>query len=556
LEATIAVGTDEKKAQVLVIDDDVATRQMLSNILGGEGYGVILAENGQVGLTLARNAKPDVILLDYVMPDFGGVETCAAIKADPATAYIPVIIMTGQYDQDARISSLDAGAVEFLLKPIDFIELKLRIRNILSFRQLIAISEENLRLTEMTRNLDAARQEWEDTFDSLSDIITVHDADYTILKANRTARELLGVRIPGDPAHLKCYQYYHGMKTPHPDCPVNKSISTGQPALVELFDSLIDRHVEVRVSPRHDKEGVVTGYIHVVRDITERKRTQDELEKAYHDLKEAHSQLVQQEKMASIGQLAAGVAHEINNPTGFIMSNLGTLKKYMDKLIEFIRIQESVIADLPEEVGVAVASKKNRLKVDIITGDICNLISESLEGAARIVKIVQDLKSFSRVDQAEQKRVDINAGIESTLNIVWNELKYKATLNKKYGDIPPVKCNPGQLNQVFMNILVNAAHAIEKQGVIGIKTHEKEGFINVSISDTGCGIPRERLKRIFEPFYTTKEVGKGTGLGLSIAYDIVKKHRGVIDVESEVGKGTTFTVRIPIEPLTEKGDAS
>jgi len=201
-----------------------------------------------------------------------------------------------------------------------------------------------------------------------------------------------------------------------------------------------------------------------------------------------------------------------------------------------------------------LAARKKALKVDFITEDIKSLVKESLDGADRIKKIVQDLKSFSRVDEAEQKMADINAGIESTINIVWNELKYKVTLHKEYGDIPQLKCNPGQLNQVFMNMLVNAAHAIEKRGDITVKTWfippcggEEDGWINVSIADTGSGIPADKLNRIFEPFFTTKEVGKGTGLGLSIAYDIIKKHRGEIQVQSEPGKGTTFIVRIPVE---------
>lgn len=271
-----------------------------------------------------------------------------------------------------------------------------------------------------------------------------------------------------------------------------------------------------------------------------------ELENAYNNLKIAQSQITQQEKMASIGQLAAGVAHEINNPTGFIMSNLGSLQKYVNKLVEFIKVQAEAVEGLSEERKEEIRKKRSSLKVDFITEDIRSLVSESLDGTERIKKIVQDLKSFSRVDEAEQKRADINAGIESTINIVWNELKYKATVNKEYGDIPHTMCNPGQLNQVFMNILVNAAHAIEKQGEIRVRTWHEGGYINVSISDTGSGIPADKLPRIFEPFYTTKEVGKGTGLGLSIAYDIVKKHNGEIEVESEVGKGTTFTITIPI----------
>jgi two-component system NtrC family sensor kinase len=265
------------------------------------------------------------------------------------------------------------------------------------------------------------------------------------------------------------------------------------------------------------------------------------------------SQVLQQEKMASIGQLAAGVAHEINNPMGFIISNLNTLKRYLDRVSEYMTVQTAAVQRCSEKCGnsnilAEIAETRKALKIDYITGDLDNLIKESLEGADRVKKIVQDLKNFSRVDESEFKTADINAGLESTINIVWNELKYKATLVKEYGDIPLTVCNPGQLNQVFMNMLVNAAHAIEKQGEIRIRTWFERGLINIAISDSGTGISQENQRRIFEPFFTTKEVGKGTGLGLSIAYDIIKKHNGIMKVDSEVGKGTTFTISIPVVP--------
>jgi two-component system NtrC family sensor kinase len=272
-----------------------------------------------------------------------------------------------------------------------------------------------------------------------------------------------------------------------------------------------------------------------------------ELENAYRELKASQSAVVQQEKMASIGQLAAGVAHEINNPMGFISSNLGTLGKYMKKLAEFMDAQAEV-AELvdSDEVKEKLKETKKALKIDYILEDVEALIEESLEGAERVKKIVQNLKSFSRVDEAELKMADINECIESTLNIVWNELKYKAEVKKEYGDIPLTKCYPQQLNQVFMNLLVNSAQAIEKQGEIRIKTWNGDGKVKITIEDTGSGIPEDKLGRIFEPFFTTKPVGKGTGLGLSISYDIVKKHNGDIQVESEVGKGTKFTITIPV----------
>ncbi len=282
----------------------------------------------------------------------------------------------------------------------------------------------------------------------------------------------------------------------------------------------------------------------------ELKKNKIDLENAVLELKNAQSRILQQEKMASIGQLAAGVAHEINNPIGFIISNLSSLQKYMNKMVEFIssnmeRVSNGQLPQCRDHLEQLSIHRKV-LKLDYIIRDVGMLIAESNEGADRIRKIVLDLKTFSHLDGDEFKIADINAGLESTINIVYNELKYKAKLVKELGEIPQTVCNLGQLNQVFMNVLINAAQSMESLGEIIIRTDCHEGRIMVSISDTGCGILPEKLDRIFEPFFTTKDVGKGTGLGLSIAYDIVKKHGGEIKVESQVGIGTTFKIIIPV----------
>ena len=201
------------------------------------------------------------------------------------------------------------------------------------------------------------------------------------------------------------------------------------------------------------------------------------------------------------------------------------------------------------EIMKTTDEKKRSLKIDYISEDIRNLIAESLDGADRVKEIVQDLKRFSRLDESKHKVADINAGLGSTINIVWNESKYKATLIKDFGNIPPTKCRPGPLSQVFMNLLINAAHAIDQHGEIRLKTWQDNGSINITISDTGCGIPEDVQKRIFEPFYTTKEVGKGTGLGLGIDYDIIKKHSGEITVENEVGMESAIIISTPVAKI-------
>jgi len=284
-----------------------------------------------------------------------------------------------------------------------------------------------------------------------------------------------------------------------------------------------------------------------------------EVERKTKEIKETQAQLLQQEKMASIGQLAAGVAHEINNPMGFISSNLNTLEEYARDIRSLIEQYRPLISGLNEtmvvEEGRAAISEtldrivalEKDMDIDFVLDDIPNLMKESQEGAERIKKIVIDLKDFAHPGDQELKHADINRSLDSTLNIVWNELKYKSTVTKNYGDLPHVRCYPQQLNQVFMNFLVNAAQAIEKQGEINIMTRALDGKVEIAISDTGSGIPKENLSRIFDPFFTTKDVGKGTGLGLNVAYNIIKKHKGTIDVKSEVGKGTTFTIRIPVD---------
>lgn len=282
-------------------------------------------------------------------------------------------------------------------------------------------------------------------------------------------------------------------------------------------------------------------------DLTERNQ---QLADTCEQLKSTQSQLLQQEKMASIGQLAAGVAHEINNPMGFITSNLGALGKYTERFNSFVAAvdEELAASGVTPELRESLLARKKKLKIDFMLEDIPSLLAETLNGAERVKKIVQDLKGFSRIDSAEYATVDLNQCLESTINIIGNNLKSGVRLTTEFGAIPNVTCLPQQLNQVFMNLLQNAAQAIEGEGDIRVRTADDNGNVSVEIADNGCGIAPEHLARIFEPFFTTRPVGKGAGLGLSIAYDIVKKHGGELTVESEVGKGSTFRIRIPLEP--------
>jgi signal transduction histidine kinase len=287
-------------------------------------------------------------------------------------------------------------------------------------------------------------------------------------------------------------------------------------------------------------------------DITQRK----EMEKEKSDLL---IQLTQTDKLASIGQLAAGIAHEINNPVGYVTSNLNSLEEYLSDIRKLIELYQTLIKRLNEitlpetlaEIVENIYEYALEIDLDFLQEDMDELIKDCIDGVDRIKRIVIDLKDFAHPGKKDIELVDVNACIETTLNVAANELKYKTTVHKDLKVVPLINGIPQQLNQVFLNILVNAAQAIEKTGKIRIKTWQENNNVFLAISDTGCGIDPENISKIFDPFFTTKEVGKGTGLGMNIAYNIIQQHGGSIAVESEKGNGTTFTVSLPVPEDTE-----
>ncbi|WP_020674745.1 sensor histidine kinase [Geopsychrobacter electrodiphilus] len=265
------------------------------------------------------------------------------------------------------------------------------------------------------------------------------------------------------------------------------------------------------------------------------------------DLQTSLAMIRHQDKMASTSQLSAGVAREINNPLGFIKSNLSTLNTYFCKVLGQPGIQEKVIAEQATDEARDPAAVSGKMhKIDDLLTEGQKLIAASLEGTDQIRRIVDGLKDLARRDVNDREPTDINRCLETTINLVWNGIKNKALIQRDFGELPHLSCYPHQLSQVFGNLLLNAAQAIEKQGEIRIKTWCDGEQIYIAVADTGCGIPADNLKRIFEPFFTTREIGKGAGLGMTISYDIVKNHGGELKVTSEVGKGTTFTLTLPL----------
>lgn len=293
----------------------------------------------------------------------------------------------------------------------------------------------------------------------------------------------------------------------------------------------------------------------------ELKQARDELQRQNLDLEaevrrrqkeneQIQLQLLQADKMAAIGQLAAGVAHEINTPVGFVRANLDSLGAYLQQLIQVLeayRALDSSALDLVPEIS-AVRELERQADLEYLIPDIRQLILESRDGMNRVRDIVRDLKGFSRQSESQWEWADLHQGLDSTINIVWNQLKYHCELHKEYGRIPQIYCLPSQLNQVFMNLLVNAAQAIRQQGAIHLRTGSGAARVWVEVADSGTGIAPEHLKHLFEPFFTTKPMGEGTGLGLSLSYGIVQRHGGNIEVQSEAGQGTRFRVVLPVRP--------
>ncbi|MBD3220188.1 hypothetical protein GF314_03020 [bacterium] len=294
-------------------------------------------------------------------------------------------------------------------------------------------------------------------------------------------------------------------------------------------------------------------FCHILERVIQLKRSEEALRTANRELKQTSAQLVQSEKMASIGQMAAGVAHEINNPVGFIMSNLATLRDHATQIRAAVSVCRSLDPRTPgldTDVVETLGALDNE-DLAFIAEDLDDLIAESLEGCDRVRDIVHNLKGFARSEESGPAPTDLNECVQSTLKIVWNELKYRCDVIEELGDLPPVTCSAGKINQVIMNLLVNAAHAIDDRGTITIRTWSDEAQAMIAVEDTGRGIPTEDRHRLFDPFFTTKDPGKGTGLGLYICHSIIEEHGGDIAVSSTVGIGSTFTVRLPLTPVDQ-----
>jgi len=413
-------------------------------------------------------------------------------------------------------------------------------------RALIVISD----VTEaewLSDRLESLRRDTRDIIENINSALIVVDLAGRITFANPAAERILGGQ-DGDLGGRQIEDWFGPAgDVPHPieECLVSGARSRGAETLLQRGDGQWIP-VGISCSPRLDASGQSRGVVAVFQDLSE--------------IKELELQVRQTEKMASIGQLAAGVAHEVNNPMGFIHANLHQMSEYLTDLDKYfeatVRLQQAALEGDLEVIRAAaedVQAVAREIDLEFVRSDFEKALLESGEGAERIRHIVKDLRDFSRPDMPARTPADVNQAIDSTANIVYTMMKHSVVLEKDYHDLPKIDAYPMQLKQVFMNLLVNAHQAIEAReerepGVIRIETQEVEGEILIRISDTGVGIPESVRSRIFEPFFTTKPVGAGTGLGLSTSFSIIERHGGRITVESEVGRGTVFEVRLPTTP--------
>ncbi len=421
--------------------------------------------------------------------------------------------------------------------------------------------EANRRLEEAHHESLQARERLDSILGSLDNVVwSITPDTYATIYLNPSAEKLYGHSVADFIADSNLW-----FATVHPDD--RERVGACMPDIMQKGVLDIEYRIvrpdgEIRWIHDHvhaifDQQGKALSLNGLGTDITlsrqaeiQLQKSHDELQAAYSKLQHAQSQLLQSEKMASIGQLAAGVAHEINNPIGYVYSNLGSLQKYLDELFKVVDAYEKVEPLLTQhhEEMASLRAVKDKADLGFLKEDVIALMSESREGITRVKKIVQNLKDFSHAGSDEEWQwADLHKGLDSTLNIVWNEIKYKGDVVKEYGEIPEIECLPSQLNQVFMNLMVNAAHAIEERGTITIRTGAQGDRVWIEVSDTGKGIAPEHLSKIFDPFFTTKPVGTGTGLGLSVSYSIIQTHNGSINVASEVGKGTTFHITLPMK---------
>ncbi|MDH5366255.1 MAG: response regulator [Cyclobacteriaceae bacterium] len=600
---------ETKKYSVLYIDDDEIMLYIFERSFK-EHYNIILADSPEKGLKVLENQDVDVVISDNAMPNMTGIELLKLVSEKyPDKGRI---LTTGDNSPETIKEAInDAGVHQFVSKPwekenlrfalnktIEIYQLKLtnlilgeKLKEVVSQQEQALKNQDKLLkinlnvVKNLNNSSDIQEGNWHEAVKRITEILS---------KSMEISRVAIWYHESEKNDIMTCLNLYQKQENTHKsnyefkinqypeieqvikqgwivhseDVLNRKSNNLPPKEYLEKNDirSLIylpinlgrgryaalmcEQTEEIVHWSNYEIQFIisVTDIITLAYRTYERKQTEDELKETNMELKATHSQLLLSEKMASIGQLTAGVAHEINNPINFVYAGINALDTNYKEFKSIITKYEQVIPDeSTKKVYEEIQELKNMLDYEELKLDIETLIEDIREGAMRTTEIVKGLRNFSRLDEAESKLADIHEGIDSTLTLLNNSIRGRVEIVKKYDNaIPPIYCFPGQLNQVFMNILTNATQAIEGKGNIIITTSLLPNEVSISIKDDGVGIQDEVKSKIFDPFFTTKDVGKGTGLGLSITYSIIQKHKGSVEVISEPNKGTEILIKIPI----------
>jgi PAS domain S-box-containing protein len=576
------------RSRILIADDSPTVLNILQVTLEEEGYEVIPAMDGLEAMNKACQESPDLVVLDIFMPKINGYQVCRLLKNDELTSHIPIIMLTGSERGD-KFWSLETGADEFQTKDFEFLDLINSIQRLLSNRDIpsqpLRDTDSDMKDTEpddeveilsklsqlLDRELYKSTIEkirLETILDSLGEGVLTIDADKEIIAYNKSLRQMTGMSYE-EVSGKRCDEiidiplcngsclFDKAMENEGLEAEKNEAGSVS-PFLVPVTTEteILDKNgkkipVNLYLTLLRDHVNKTVGAVCVFRDITRMKeieRMNDELSKAYEELQNAQAQLVQSEKMASLGRLVAGAAHELNNPISFIYSNVSHLRQYIEDM-KMVLDKYSAVSMLPapqiEDRIPDIEKFKEKMDLAYTMQDLDRLVDDIDEGARRTKGIVEDLKTFSRSEEGRIEDTDINEDMEKSLNLLVDHYKGRIIIHKDFADLPRVKCYANQLSRVFMNLITNACQAIDGSGDIWITTKLENGTVIISIRDNGLGMDKEHLSRIFDPFFTTKDVGEGAGLGLSISYGIIQRHKGEILVDSKKGSGTAFTIRMP-----------
>jgi two-component system, NtrC family, sensor kinase len=546
--------------EVMIVDDDPESLRVVEELLKRANYRVRSVLGGQYAMEAIQENPPALLLLELEMIGVAGLELCCSMKRDKSLAQIPVVFLSGSAAMTDKVAAFHSGAVDFIAKPFEEEELVLRIELHLRLRLQQRSLEEKLakieaRGEEQSRKTTAELLKLFTALEQSPVSVLIMDAKGNIDYVNRKFTEVTGYSFD----EVKGL-HASDLRTDASLCETFKellnTVGSGKGWNGELRNNRKDGSFfweRVSIAPVFAiDESTTTHIVSFNEDITAQR--------------EIESQLHQAQKMEAIGQLAAGIAHEINTPTQFVSDSIFFLRDAFTSMLEVLAVQRhalSVALNTPSSQSLLaeVQAAEEKADVDYVTTNAPQAFESSLDGLKRIGSIVRAMKEFSHPDNNEMALADLNAAIANTLTIARNEYKYVADVETDFAELPPIRCHIGALNQVFLNLLVNAAHAIGdatekrgKRGIIRVRTRLEPEHVRIEIEDTGSGIPEAVRSRIFEPFFTTKEVGKGTGQGLTLAHGIVvKRHKGTLTFESEEGKGTTFFVRLPLRD-TPSGD--